>query len=214
MTDASNMEISRYLKTGNASSDERTSMLAEEIIRVFRESITPKNVFAIYECEACSQTVTLGGMTVSSVNLAKHLKNCRRAVLLAATLGAGADTLIRKYSVQDMEKTLIAQNVSTAMIEAYLDEIEKDLLKSRELTGLHPVTRFSPGYGDFNITCQKEILKLLNASRIGLALTDGFMLLPSKSVTAVIGFTEEQKKAAPKCACCTDKNCGYREEIQ
>jgi len=211
-------EIMRYLKTKDVIYDDRNSAQIEEIICIFKDNIIPKSVYGIYSCEAGPASVTMGGITITSANLAKHLEGCRFAALLAATLGANADTLIRKYSIQNMAKTLIAQSVSTAMIESYCDEIEKDLLQLNELNGLYPVARFSPGYGDFDITCQKDILRLLDTSRIGLSLTDGFMLIPSKSITAVIGFTEERKQASlkhganDKCASCADKNCVFRKE--
>ena len=211
--EVSKREVMCYLKTGNAESNERTSALIEEVAGEFKEHVTPKNVCRIFDCKACPQTVTLGEMIISSRSLAKHLEGCQNAVLLAATLGSGADMLIRRYSIQDMEKTLVAQAVSTAMIESYCDNIEKDFSAGNELKGLFSVTRYSPGYGDFDIKCQKDILKLLGASRIGLSLTDGFMLVPSKSVTAVIGYSREQKKAASKCAVCGEKNCGYREAV-
>jgi len=201
----------RYLKTGDIDLDERFSKLTGDIFREFKENITPKNVYAIYNCKADSRSIEFGGISVSSVTLAGHLNGCSRVVLLAATLGAKADVLIRKYSVLDMEKTLIAQKVSAAMIETYIDEIQNEFLQTQELKELFPVTRYSPGYGDFDLVYQKDILNLLDASRIGLSLTDGFMLTPSKSVTAVIGFSKEQKQTLLKCgesfgcAVCEDK---------
>ena len=205
---------------------ETNSPLTGELVCLLKENITPKSVYWIYECKVDSSTVSFGGMTVSSHSLAGHLKGCRRIVLLAATLGTSADMLIRKYSVQDIEKALIAQGACAAMIEAYLDETEKDFSQEKELKGLFPVTRYSPGYGDFDIACQKDILNLLDAWRIGLSSTDGFMLIPSKSVTAVIGFSEEQKQCsqlkqcAAKCAVCaysedtsTYKKCGFRGAV-
>ena len=58
-----------------------------------------------------------------------------------------------------------------------------------EVLKLHPTTRFSPGFGDFDIVHQRDILALLDCQkRIGLTLTDSNMLCPTKSVTAVVGF--------------------------
>ena len=210
----SNKEIMRYLKMGNTVPSERISALIEEIVCVFREKITPKSLYAVYECEVNPPNVTFCGLTISSRSLSGHLGYCRRIALLAVTLGASVDMLIRKYSVQDMGKTLIAQSVCAAMIESYCDNTEKELLQLNELKGLYPVTRYSPGYGDFDIAFQKDILKLLGTPRIGLSLTDGFMLIPSKSITAIIGFSEEKRKIAAKCGSCDDKDCGFREEIQ
>jgi len=209
----SGREVLRYLRMGGTAADERVSSLIAELIAVFKESVIPKSVYGIWDCQVDSFTVSLGGMTVKSQNLAKHLTGCRRAALLAATLGPEADTLIRRYSVQDMEKAVIAQGVCAAMIESYCDCVESEISQKPEFGGLYPTSRFSPGYGDFDIAHQKDILRLLNCARIGLTLTDGYMLIPSKSVTAVIGFLREKKQTVIKCEFCADKFCEAREAV-
>jgi len=213
----SSKEVLRYLGFHGAEANARTSAVIEEMIAVFAANVTPKSMYGIWDCQIDISVVVIGGITINSKNLAKHLTDCRRAVLLAATLGPQADTLIRRYSVQDMEKAVVAQAVCAAMIEAYCDEItgkiENEFTQNKELCGLHPVTRFSPGYGDFDIAHQKDILNLLNCRRIGLTLTDGNMLIPSKSITAVIGFSQEKKQTAGKCESCAAVSCEFREAV-
>ena len=210
-------EVLRYLGYRGAEADEKVSSLTKELLDLFSANVVPKSVYGVWDCRldssAALSAVSLGGMTVNSKNLCEHLKNCRHAVLLAATLGTEADTLLRRLSVQDMEKALIAQAVCAAMIEAYCDSIESEISKGKELDGLHPTARFSPGYGDFNITHQKDILSLLSCSRIGLTLTDGYMLIPSKSVTAVIGFSRDKKQVLGKCGYCDVKECDARKAV-
>ena len=54
------------------------------------------------------------------------------------------------------------------------------------------VSRYSPGYGDFPLTAQRELLSLLDAPRkVGVSLTDTLLMVPSKSVSAIIGVKEE-----------------------
>ena len=214
----SSKEVLRYLGYRGSAADERTSSLTGELIDIFTGNVIPKNIHGIWDCQISPSTVSLGGIIVNSQDLARHLEGCRRAVLLAATLGTEADTLIRRYSVQDMEKAVIAQAVCAAMIEAYCDSIENEISQRPEFGGLRPTARFSPGYGDFDIVHQKDILNILNCARIGLSLTDGYMLMPSKSVTAVIGFSQEKKAAAEqqvmgKCGHCADKKCKAREAV-
>ena len=48
--------------------------------------------------------------------------------------------------------------------------------------------------------------------RIGLTLTDGYMLTPIKSVTAVIGLTEDTVCNTSKCAACVNRACEFRKE--
>ena len=212
----SNREVLRYLRMSGVAADERLSALIGELTRTIAANTTPKNVYGIWDRRLSSATlpdsVSIDGMTVKSESLARHLAGCSRVALLAATLGTEADTLLRRYSVQDMEKAVIAQAVCSAMIEAYCDEIENEITQRPSVSGLYPTTRFSPGYGDFDIAHQKDIVSLLNCDRrIGLTLTGGFMLIPSKSVTAVIGFAEEKIHNEAKCKHCAEKLCEFRE---
>jgi hypothetical protein len=209
-------EVLRYLGYKGAQADERVYFLIAEMIELFSTNVVPKSVYGIWDFTPDSSTLTIGGMSVKSKNLCEHLKNCRHAVLLAATLGTEADTLIRRFSVQDMEKAVIAQAVCATMIEAYCDTVTAEIeseFSQKEEPCLYPTTRFSPGYGDFDIAHQKEILNILNCSRIGLALTDGYMLIPSKSVTAVIGFSKEKNRAVKKCEYCAVTQCKLREAV-
>jgi hypothetical protein len=205
-------EVLRYLRMSGAAADDRVSALIGELTDTLAANAVPKNVYGIWDCTVNSTEVILDGMTGKSVSLAKHLTGCRRVVLLAATLGTEADTLLRRYSVQDMEKAVIGQAVCAAMVEAYCDEIENEIRQTPTVSGLCPTTRFSPGYGDFDIAHQKDIVRLLNCDRrIGLTLTSGYMLTPSKSVTAVIGFSEEKIHNEGKCKHCAEKSCEFRE---
>jgi len=208
----SDREVLRYLRMGSVAADERVSALIGELTDTFAANTSPKNVYGIWDCDISPEAVIMEGMTVESKSLAKHLTGCCRAALLAATLGTEADTLLRRYSVRDMEKAVISQAVCAAMIEAYCDEIENEIRQTPRVSGLCPTTRFSPGYGDFDIAHQKDIVRLLNCDRrIGLTLTGGYMLIPSKSVTAVIGFTEEKIHNEEKCKHCAEKSCEFRE---
>jgi cobalamin-dependent methionine synthase I len=204
-------EVLRYLGCSGEETDERIvsqiTLAAEEA----EANANTKSVFGIWDCQTGQDTVTLGEITIKSRDLACHLRGCGLAVLLAATLGTGADTLLRRYSALDMEKALISQAVCTVMIEKYCDAVVCEAAQNTRLDGLYPTERFSPGYGDFDISWQKELLKLLKCeNRIALTLTDGYMLIPSKSVTAVVGFSREKINMNKKCASCANTRCEYR----
>ena len=67
------------------------------------------------------------------------------------------------------------------------DEIRRELAEGETL-----VPRYSPGFGDFPLSAQREILSVLDAARaIGVSLTDTLLMVPSKSVSAVIGVKED-----------------------
>jgi len=211
-------EVLRYLGYRGSPADERVSSLIAQLTELFSANVEPKSVYGTWDFQIDGSVVTFGGITVNSKNLCGHLKDCRCAVLLAATLGTQADALIQRLSVQAMEKAVIAQAVCAAMIESYIDsvteKIEAELSQRDEFSGLRPIARFSPGYGDFDIAHQKDILNMLDCpKRIGLTLTDGYMLIPAKSVTAVIGFSKERKHAGHNCETCAVKQCKQREVV-
>lgn len=159
-------------------------------------------------------TVEFTGITVESRHLARHLKGCKEAVLFAATLGAPVDLLMQRYSRMDMSRAVILQACAAALIETCCDEFQEPIAQKAAERGLFLRPRYSPGYGDFSIEHQKNLLAVLDAPRkIGLTMTKSFMLAPSKSVTAVIGLTPEEKSChVAKCMGCTSKNCPFRKD--
>jgi len=205
-------EVLRYLGYRDKEADEQIVSQIELMSKEVEAEANPKNVFSVWDCGTSQDTVMLGGININSSNLAHHLCGCEKAVLFAATLGTGADNLLRRYNALDMEKALVAQAVCTVMIEKYCDAVVCEASQSTLLEGLYPVARFSPGYGDFDIIWQKDILKLLDCEkRIALTLTEGYMLIPSKSVTAVVGYKKEKTgNEENKCARCTNTKCAFR----
>ena len=214
-------EVLRYLGYRGAEAGAQVLNDIRSLSNELKDSIKPKNIYGIWECDVHQTCVKLAGMTINSKDLAEHLDGCRRAFLLAATLGVEADALIRRYSVLDMGKTLIAQAICTAMIEDYCNQIENEIIEKPEFAGAGFAVRFSPGYGDFDIAHQKDILRILDcAKRIGLSMTGEYMLVPSKSITAVMGLVKEKKCAKEKCGqChfshrCRFSHCNFKEEPQ
>lgn len=153
------------------------------------------------------QTVMLGPLTIKSEALHAHLLGCKGAYLFAATLGAAVERLMQRVSATDMAQAVLLQACAAALLEALCDEAQQALEKG-------PVTsRFSPGYGDFSLEHQQALLQMLDAHKqIGLACTAKGMLVPTKSITAVIGIGTRATACAQPCAACPMHECLYRRE--
>ena len=119
--------------------------------------------------------------------LAIRLDGCDAVYLVCGTLGPDFDAFQRRVSVSSGADALIAQALGAALIEKLMDSVE-DEIRTELSSGEFLVQRYSPGYGDFPLAAQKNLLALLDASRrIGVSLTDTLLMVPSKSVSAVIG---------------------------
>ncbi len=208
-------EILRYLGYRGAQADETVMQAVESALAELERVMMPKAVTRPVTIRQTDENVLeLDNIKIESKSLRMHLNGCEEGILFAATLGAPVDQLIHRYNVIDVSKAVILQACSAAAIEAFCDEQQdaiEALAKEKDLF-LRP--RFSPGYGDFPLTYQKDVLELLNAQRrIGLTRTDSNMLVPTKSVTAIIGFTTEATSChVAKCMTCQAKNCPFRKE--
>lgn len=129
-------------------------------------------------------SLCIGDTVCTSRALTKVLDRCREAVLLCATLGFGAERLLRRYSAISPALHFIADAAADAMAEALCDAAEDEILGDAAHTA-----RFSPGYSDLPLSYVKEIVRLTDArSLMGVVLTDGFLAVPAKTVTAIIGI--------------------------
>lgn len=205
-------EAIRYLGYGKHAIDERTQRLIQDSFKELEQVMDAKFVYRIFEISVPDTDVLkIGKMEIKSKNLSRNLKGCHMAALFGATLGTGVDMLMKKYTIVDMTKAVVLQACAAAVLEEYCDKMQKQIALEA-LEGLYLRPRFSPGYGDFSILHQKELLEMLEApKKIGLTMTEGYMLTPTKSVTAVIGISRENSLCPVKgCEECTKTDCVYR----
>jgi len=147
-------------------------------------------------------------------DIRRLLADSERAILMAATLGAQSERLLLRYQARSGTDALIMDAVLSAAIEAVCDEQERMLLESIG-PGLHLTDRFSPGYGDMPIEQTRGICAVLQAEKtIGLTVSRSGIMIPRKSVTAVIGVSRHvQKRRASSCSVCSMREtCVLRKE--
>ncbi len=208
-------EAVRYLGYRNHEPDEKTCSEIRICSQELLQAAAPKSrVIRVPVTKRPDGVLQIGELQVDSADLAGHLRGCKEAFLFAATLGAPVDRLLRRYSVTAMSRAVILQACAAAAIESYCDELEEDLRQKVEAEGLFLRPRYSPGYGDFPVQQQPELLRILDAPRqIGLTATDSCMLVPTKSVTAIIGLTTDKTDChIRKCMDCKAKACPFRRE--
>ncbi len=129
-------------------------------------------------------TVTLGELSLPSRDLYKNLFPCREALLLTVTLGYAVERLLTRLSVVSVSRHFTADAVASALIESAADEAEARLLGDSVRR-----PRFSVGYGDLSLSHQAAFLTATDAyRRLGVTLTEGNLLSPQKTITAIVGI--------------------------
>lgn len=145
-------------------------------------------------------------------DIAEHLSGCSKVVLLCATLGAGIDRMLRIAQVKDMSRAVVLDSLSSVAIEQVCRKFDEFI--AEEYPNYFQTFRFSPGYGDYPIDLQKWFLTELDGpKKIGLTTNDNYLLIPTKSVTAVMGLSEtEPPKRKRGCASCNlRETCNFRK---
>lgn len=200
-------EALRYLRA--RPDDETAGILVDTVYLKLRNEVQARSVLQKHSITVDEAGVTLDtGVRFTSRDLARHLKGCDKALLLAATLGSRVDVAIRRLALGSVAEGAAAQAVAAALIESYCDSVQAQA----DTDGLAQRPRFSPGYGDWRLEEQRLLFPVLDcAKRIGLTLTDGLMMAPSKSVTAIIGLSEDVACMWNKCMTCGNVNCPYRD---
>lgn len=207
-------EILRYLGYHGSEADTTVMQSIDDCVDELQNYAVPRSERQLFDVVPYGQDeVLIGQIVIKSKDLAQHISGCKKAVLFAATLGAQADILLQRWSKLDMSRAVIMQACAAAVIEAYCDECEAQIAAEFAANGLFLRPRYSPGYGDFSIEYQKDLLAVLNCGkRMGLTITDSYMLVPTKSVTAVIGLTNEKTSChIHKCMDCVAVNCPFRK---
>ena len=208
-------EVLRYLGYKGSEPDAEILHTIADCTRELEEAAAPHHILQAVELSRPNaDTLEFAGMVVHSRDLFQHLSGCDEAVLFAATLGAPVDLRLERCAKVSMSRAVVMQACAASLIESYCDECQESIAQEAASRGLCLRPRYSPGYGDFDISYQREFLTVLDCpKRIGLTMTESFMLAPSKSVTAVIGLTAEAQSChIAKCMTCKAKSCPFRKD--
>ena len=206
-------EALRYI--GAARADEATRRMAEETADMLESQLRPRFLWHAFRIDRSGGKLSLpeAGLALPGTLAEKMLAECGAAVLLVCTLGAGFDRLEKEWEARDMARAAVMDACGSAWTETACDAAEEEIrtrFPDRFLTD-----RFSPGYGDLPLSLQADFLRALDGGRkLGITVNESFLLLPCKSVTAVIGLSDRPQGAKIRgCGFCDlRENCEYRKE--
>ena len=108
-------------------------------------------------------------------------------VYLCGTIGAAFDQWQRARAAVSAAEAFSSQRLGLREVERVMNDLEAEARAAVESSGRERLLpRRSPGYDELPLALSREIIETLDATRrIGVALTDSLLLVPSKSVTAI-----------------------------
>ena len=203
-------EILKYL---GFRGQELTEEIAAQIKRCTDEVLAAATPRLTYRHAPLEDGAVLG-VTFAGNDIPRMLEPCEEVVLFGATLGPGVERLMMRYEVTNAADSVIMDACASTAIENICNNFESDMRRAVEAEGRYLTDRFSPGYGDLPIAEQPKIFALLDMTRrIGVSLTPTTIMVPRKSVTAIMGIARTpQPHRPPDCEhCLMFRTCPFRK---
>lgn len=152
-------------------------------------------------------------LVLYGADIMDYLHGAVQCALLAVTMGMASERELRRLSQTDPLEGLIYDAACSDLVERGADRCEAQVVAYAHNLGLYVGYRYGPGYGDFDVAVQPAFLDMLQTSkRLGLTATESNMLIPAKSITAVIGLYPKRpsgfRRGCGVCAC--REWCGIR----
>jgi hypothetical protein len=135
------------------------------------------------------------GIDFQSKNLSRLLQNSEETVLMAATVGSEiVEAIMDEVKHKDAALGVVLDAVASQTADGILDWMMEYLEGTLAPQGMKLTKhRYSPGYGDLPLVYQKPVFEALNLRKLGLELTERYMLTPEKSVIAIAGIEIKEK---------------------
>ena len=213
------LEVLRYLGHNGQEIDSDLNLRINECIKETKKEIDTKYIYEIYDIKNDLDLNTIEfkntNLLLKSKDISELLRDCDKCVLMCATLGFNIEKNIRRYSYNNLTKGIIIDACATTSIEEVCDLVQDSILDKVAKEEKSLTMRYSPGYGDLDISANRDILNVLDAHRkIGVTVTNTGIMIPRKSVVALIGITNEKiGKVKRTCENCSNRfNCEYRRK--
>jgi hypothetical protein len=195
-------EVRRFLGSKNAGRPApagRYDGILGEATEAAGRLIAPKG---IYTYAAGSE---LRGSTIFA-----HLD---RMAFCVCTIGPALEAEVTRLSGGgELLKAVVLDAIGSVAAEAVASYIDERIAAEAACEGLKTSCRASPGYGDWDVREQAAIFALLPAGRIGVRLSETFMMSPRKSVSFAIHVAAEPERLRSENSCenCERQDCRFR----
>ena len=213
LSDIDMKETKRY--AGLKSSHDFSDDIVADACVATQALAQPRGIFQ--QCFYDADTHTLlcdDPFTIEGEQIRHHLGDAEAAIIMAVTVGSAVDDEIDKLFIgKEYTKGLLMDAAATTATEMIADQLNHYIDELVAKRGFKTTWRYSPGYGDWPLLQQTALVKAIRAEQIGISLTSSSMLMPRKSVTAIIGL----KRTAPSgcepsgCAGCSMHDCASRK---
>ncbi len=212
--DLSHIRLAMGLNPDDKDMDLFISRLIEEISELFSPKVGYRIIKDVslfpesYEIKLDNVKFEIGKI------LFGQIKESCGIIQFVATAGEECDRWIkRNYKENGALSGFIADVIGSEIVENacdYLDNYLADIIMKEEQMSCS--NRFSPGYCSWKTEEQQKFFSLLPPKPCGINLTESSLMIPTKSVSGIIGFGQILRKLEYPCKICSYEKCYKRRK--
>jgi len=212
-------QVCHYLGYGaDCKPPARVSSLIDEYAEHAHHLIEPVYSYIIKNIEQVDGPSVFieGSIIFRSQVIARLLEQCCKVSVFVVTIGNRLEEMACRLA----EDGLILQSAVLDAIGSDAAERVADFVQGRvgEMTGAQGLCispPFSPGYCDWDIGQQKVVFWAVGRDSTGVHLTEGYLMIPRKSISGIIGIglCNDSVERYNPCKSCDKHDCEGRREI-
>ena len=152
-----------------------------------------------------------------SPSIMNLLKGVSYLVLGVATIGSSLENKVSElFSQGEYPRAIALDAVGTVSVRSLSHYMRSLVCQEVKEQNLQTTKYFSPGSADWDISQQKNIFQIIPVDKIGVKLTESYMMVPQKSLSWIIGIGKNitiTAKDDHSCQICQATNCQFKKLI-
>ena len=171
--------------------DERTILLTEEAISIFRQKAKPVGLLSEISQNEFVNVFAGDGRNEIDSPIEKFYQTSEKLAMFAVTIGEDVCYEITALFMRNdfALGSLLDSTASegTEMAAQFIEDIYRNhLVTNCHFSKIIGILRFSPGYCGWHVSAQKKIFQALHPEEIDITLNASFLMQPLKSISGVI----------------------------
>jgi hypothetical protein len=202
--DIARAEVRRFLGSkgrGKPAPEERYDEVVRDEITAAIPLVAPKGIYAY-----------TAGRELARAKIFGHLE---RMAVCVCTIGPALEAEVTRLAADgELLRAVVLDSIGSVAAEAVASYMDTRIGEECAREGLKVSCRASPGYGDWDVRGQEGVFALLPAERVGVRLSETFMMTPRKSISFAMHVAEkpERLRSENSCGNCGRTDCLYRLE--
>jgi cobalamin-dependent methionine synthase I len=154
-----------------------------------------------------------GGAVLRGKRMADYFRKAAHLYLYCVTIGGRVEEeASRRMKNGDSLGGYLLDRAGSFAVESLAASVEGGLRKKQIAKKINVSARLSPGYCDLPMEAQRTLSRLVPFSAAGVRLNRALMMIPRKSISAIVGIGPGGAfgKAKSQCGMCDRGDCDYR----